>query len=150
MSKNNPANRNALDHAKQGVKQIGKTYKALYTSQGGIGGPKDNIKAIVTGRTSKHTPKIPAATRASAAAMGAASVTPLGPVAAFASGVRKSVVAKADAKAAAKAPKVTAPQKEIKLAIRKPAAAAPAAAKPPARPATPAPMNKPGAPRPKA
>jgi len=147
VSKNNPANRKVADHLKQGVKQIGKTYNALYKSQGGIGGPKDNIKAIVTGRTSKDMPKIPAGTRAAAAAMGAASVTPLGPVAAFASGVKKSVVAKADAKAAAKAPKVATPQKEIKLAIKKPA---PTGAKPPARPSTPAPTTKPGSQKPKA
>jgi|GEM_PF-2089144 len=145
MSRNTVPNRTAADHLKQGAKQIKTTYNALYKKTGGVGGPGQNLKAIVTGKTAPGMPKIPAGVRAKAAAMGAASVTPLGPVVAFAGGVAKSVKATAAAKAAAKGPKVApAPQKEIKLAIKKPAAA-PAKPAAPSRPTSPAPMSKPGA-----
>jgi hypothetical protein len=144
MSKHTIPNRTAADHLKQGVKQVKTTYNALYKKTGGVGGPAQNLKAIVKGKTGPGMPQIPAGVRAKAAAMGAASVTPIGPAVAFAAGVAKSVKATAAAKAAAKGPKAApAQQKEFKLALKKPAAPA---AKPaaPARPASPAPMNKPG------
>ena len=104
MSKNNPANRTVADHLKQGVKNIPKMYNTLYGSQGGMSGPKQMLKVAATGKTSSQLDtKVSAAKRAKIVGMGAASVTPLGPVAAFASGVAKSVkdMNKAKAKAAA-------------------------------------------------
>jgi len=100
----NPINRGVTDHIKEGLKNIPKTYNTLYNRPGmaeGVGGTvKTNLKVIATGKTSSTlTNKVAPERRAKLAAMGAASVTPLGPVAAFAAGVKKSVDAKADAKA---------------------------------------------------
>ncbi len=105
----NPANRNVGDHLKEGVKNIKTTYDALYNRKGvgeGVGGTvKNNIKVAATGKTGAGMPKASPATRAKVVGMGAASVTPLGPVAAFASGVAKSVKQTNAAKAAQNAPK---------------------------------------------
>lgn len=103
MSKN-PINRGVGDHLKAGLKNVSKTYNTLYNRSAmgeGVGGTvKTNLKIIATGKTSSTlTNKVAPERRAKLAAMGVASVTPLGPVAAFAAGVKKSVDAKADAKA---------------------------------------------------
>src|SRR5215813_4835764 len=105
MSKN-PANRTVAGHIKEGFKQIPKTYKGLYNQPGpkGIGGARtipNNVRVIATGKTSPGMPKKSAGLRAGLAAMGAASVTPAGPIAAFGIGINKSVKEKAAAKAAA-------------------------------------------------
>lgn len=125
MSKN-PANRNAADHLKQGVKNIKTTYDALYNRKGPGGGATtvpNNVKLIATGRTDAEMPKQSTKTRVGLAAMGAASVTPVGPVAAFAMGVKKSVndkekaVARQQANAVApanKQPANTGPKLKIK------------------------------------
>jgi hypothetical protein len=136
MSKNNPANRTVADHLKQGVKNIPKTYKTLYTDQSGMGGgPKMNLKVAATGKTASGLgTKASPGTRAKIVAMGTASVTPLGPVAAFASGVAKSVKETSKAKAKAAAP--AAAPKQI-VVNRKPGAPM-VGGKPPAAPATPA------------
>lgn len=78
-------------HIKEGLKAVKETYKGLYNSpsQGAKTGAS-NLKAIATGRTASGQ-AVPGATRAKVAAMGVASVTPVGPIAAFAAGVKKSV-----------------------------------------------------------
>jgi hypothetical protein len=109
MSKH-PINRTKLDHVKEGLKNIGGTYQTLYKRPAGPGGGKEtipsNLRVIAKGNTSPGMAKLPAATRAKVAVMGAASVTPAGPVAAFALGVKKSVKEKAAAKADARATQV--------------------------------------------
>lgn len=94
MSKN-PANRGVGDHLKEGGKNIKTAYQTLYNrkqmGEGVAGTVKNNLKIIATGKSASGMPKAPASQRARMTAMGAASVTPLGPVAAFASGVAKSV-----------------------------------------------------------
>lgn len=148
MSKN-PANRNAADHLKQGVKNIKTTYDALYNRKGPGGGATtvpNNVKLIATGRTDAGMPKQTAKTRVGLAAMGAASVTPVGPVAAFAMGVKKSVNDKdkavarqqANAAPATKQPAATGPKLKIK------ANAAPGTAQGNAAPATTAKAPAPG------
>lgn len=146
----NPANRNVGDHLKEGAKNIKTTYDALYNRKGvgeGVGGTvKNNIKVAATGKTGAGMPKASPATRAKVVGMGAASVTPLGPVAAFASGVAKSVKQTNAAKAAQNAPKpatnaaAAAPKTFLKLktpATPATGGAAPAAApKPRFTPAT--------------
>jgi hypothetical protein len=129
MSKN-PANRTVAGHIKEGFKQIPKTYKGLYNQPGPMGGAKtipNNVRVIATGKTSKNMPQKSAGLRAGLAAMGAASVTPAGPIAAFGIGVNKSVKEKAAAKAAANAaPAAPAPAPKLKLKPQ------PGAAHPPA------------------
>lgn len=129
MSKN-PANRSVAGHIKEGFKNIPKTYKALYnqpkTTNPGASGKgvgktiKDNVKYIVKGppKSITQTPQQKKNTnqlRTTTAVMGAASVTPVGPIAAFALGVKKSV---ADQKKAlgktTGAPKTTTPKLNIK------------------------------------
>jgi hypothetical protein len=142
------ANRGVGGHLKAGVQNIKKTYDTLYNRSGPGGGASTvptNLKIIATGKTSAKLGddhKVPAATRAKMVGMGAASVTPLGPVAAAISGVKKSVEAKAQAKANIAAAKNPAPAKPAPtLAIKKPAAPATPGAKPAApgaKPATPA------------
>ena len=121
MSKN-PANRTATDHIKEGLRNIPKTYDTLYNRPKGPGGGlqtvPQNLRVAATGKTGPGMPKQPAATRAKIVGMGAASVTPLGPVAAFASGVVNSVKSKNAAIAKAKAPK--APPAALKTAFKKP------------------------------
>src|SRR5262249_40931230 len=95
MSKN-PANRTVADHLKQGLKNVPGTYKALYNRPtkglgGGASTVPTNLRVIAKGNTAPGMAKLPASTRVKVVAMGAASVTPIGPVAAFASGVAKSV-----------------------------------------------------------
>ncbi len=107
MSKN-PINRTAVDHIKEGFKNIPKVYKALYNqpktdAKGapgkGVGATiKDNVKYVVQGPMKNRvmTPQQKTAdnkTRATVVGMGAASVTPVGPIAAFAVGVKKSIQA---------------------------------------------------------
>jgi hypothetical protein len=136
MSKN-PANRTIGDHIKEGVKQIPKTYKGLYNQPGPMGGAKtipNNVRVIATGKTAPGMPKKSAGLRAGLAAMGAASVTPAGPIAAFGMGINKSVKEKAAARAAANAaPAAPAPPK---LKLKNPPGAAPN--NPPAMPPLPA------------
>jgi hypothetical protein len=138
MSKQ-PINRKTADHLKEGVKNIKTSYEAMYTKTAGMGGPAANLKTIVTGKTGKGMEKKPAAMRAKAAAAGVLSVTPLGPVASFASGVAKSVQAKADAKVAkaAAAAAKNAPPGAPKTFLKIKPQSAPTAA--PARPTKPAP-----------
>jgi hypothetical protein len=156
MSKN-PANRTALDHVKQGLKQIPKTYAGLYNRPAGPGGGAStipsNLRVIVKGNTSPGMPKIPGATRAKVVAMGAASVTPAGPIAAFAIGVNKSKQAKATAKAniaAAKAARAAGPAaapaaKNIALKVKQPGGPAIPKGGMPPLPKTPgAPSPRPG------
>ncbi|MFA6044597.1 MAG: hypothetical protein WC718_06405 [Phycisphaerales bacterium] len=145
MSKN-PANRNVGDHLKEGVKNIKSTYNTLYNRSGpnqmaeGVGGTvKTNLKILATGKTAANMPKVPTATRAKLGVMGAASVTPLGPVAAFANGVAKSVKQTSAAIAKQNAPK-TAPGATPKLNIKSPGAPASSAS----APSAPASGAKPG------
>jgi len=88
MSKN-PANRGIGDHLKEGLKNIPTTYKALYTPSN----IKSNVQIIGTGKTSanKLDNKVPLEKRAKVVGMGAMSVTPVGPIAAFGLGVKKSI-----------------------------------------------------------
>lgn len=132
--------RTAGGHIKEGFKNVKATYNALYNKSGPSGGAKtgaNNFKAIATGRTAAGAP-IPAGARAKVAAMGAASVTPIGPIAAFAAGVKKSIKEKKDDKAMAA--QVKAIKKELRAdekASKPPKAAPFAAAKPGvARPGT--------------
>ena len=147
----NPANRTVAGHVKEGLKNIPKTYQGLYNRPGPMGGAKtvpQNVKLIATGKTSSAlNNKISAGNRAKLAALGAASVTPAGPVAAFAMGVNKSVKDKAAAKANAAAPKPAAappPKLKIKATAATPPKAPPAPAK---RGVVPAAPPKPGAPK---
>lgn len=97
MSKN-PANRGLGDHLKQGLKNVPKTYKALYNAKGmgPIQTAKHNVKLIVKGDVveNKEGQKISPGTRAKVAMMGAASITPVGPLAMIADGIKKSVTEK--------------------------------------------------------
>jgi hypothetical protein len=130
-----PENRNALDHIKAGVKNIPNTYNTLYNREmGGAKTAAQNVRIITKGNTGSGMPKIAPATRAKLAVMGAASVTPLGPVAAFASGVAKSVEKKAAAKAAATKP-APAPAAAPTLAKRPAQSPAKSPAKPASSPA---------------
>ncbi len=90
-----PVNRTVGGHIKEGFKNIKTTYKALYNNDapkdmgGGKNTAKTNVKAITTGKMGSRT--MTAGGRAGLAAIGVASVTPVGPIAAFALGVKKSV-----------------------------------------------------------
>ena len=124
MSKN-PANRTLAGHIKEGFKQIPKTYQGLYNQPGPMGGAKtipNNVRVIAKGNTAKGMPQKPASLRAGLAAMGAASVTPVGPIAAFGIGVSKSVKEKAAARANANAAPAT-PKPAPTLKIKNPTAA---------------------------
>lgn len=93
MSKQ-PQNRNLVDHLKEGVKNIPKTYKALYNQRGTgpLQSAKSNLKIIATGKMNdNNNNKVPALKRAKVAGMGALSVTPLGPIASVVDGISKSV-----------------------------------------------------------
>lgn len=89
---------------KAGFKNIPAMYKALYKAdprQKSIDTVKGNLRIIGTGKShpgaeNKHTP----GTRARIAVAGVTSVTPIGPITAFALGVQKSKNARAEAKAA--------------------------------------------------
>src|SRR5262245_18591118 len=96
-SPNSPANRGVGGHIKEGVKNIPKTYGALYNAKlgnaraGVAATVTSNVKTVVTGRPGAHVPPKSGAERAKIAAVGAASVTPLGPVVAVGLGIAKSV-----------------------------------------------------------
>lgn len=121
-NKNNPANRGIGGHIKEGLKNVPKMYNALYNAPavpGNKNSPKigvkstvaSNVRTVATGKSAPGLPsKAPAGQRVKIAAVGAASITPLGPLAAVGLGIKNSVKAKADAKAAIKAaaPKVAA------------------------------------------
>jgi hypothetical protein len=114
---NNPANRGVGGHIKEGLKNIPKMYGALYNAKGPGGGQlgvkntvAGNVKTVVTGKSSPGLPAKPGSQRAKIAAVGASSVTPLGPVVAVGLGIAKSVNDKKAAVAAQKpAPKAAAP-----------------------------------------
>jgi hypothetical protein len=149
MSKNNPANRSVGGHIKEGFKNIPTMYKGLYNRpMEGAKTVPTNLKIIATGKTSSMLDnKAPASTRAKLAAMGALSVTPAGPVAAFAMGVNKSVQQKAAAKAAARAAAVPKPPPappKLKLKTPAPTGAVPKAPVMAVKPGMP---PKPGAPK---
>lgn len=90
--------RTAAGHIKEGLKNIKATYKALYNRPGA--GPTSGSKTaatnlkIVAGKEVPGIPRQPAKVRAKLGALGAASVTPVGPIAAFAAGVKKSIAEK--------------------------------------------------------
>lgn len=85
MSKN-PGDRNVGGHIKEGLKNIGTTYKAL------VKNAPSNVKLIVKGKLNDNVDnKISPGSRAKIAGMGAMGVTPVGPIAAFGLGVKKSV-----------------------------------------------------------
>ncbi|MBI1189672.1 MAG: hypothetical protein GC200_03200 [Tepidisphaera sp.] len=95
MSKQ-PQDRGLGDHLKEGLKNIPKTYKALYNANhlGPVQTAKGNLKIITTGSMvsgSDGSNKVPALKRAKIAGMGALSVTPLGPIASVVDGISKSV-----------------------------------------------------------
>lgn len=104
---NNPANRGIGGHIKEGFKNVPKMYGALYNAKGpagaklGVGNTvAGNVKTVVTGKSSPGLPAKPGAQRAKIAAVGASSVTPLGPVVAVGLGIAKSVADKRAAVAA--------------------------------------------------
>lgn len=104
--------RTGAGHIKQGFKAVKETYKALYNNKtAGAKTGANNLKAVVTGRTADGK-VVPKAARAKVGALGAASVTPIGPIAAFAMGVKKSVKEAKDDRA--KAAVVKAMKKELK------------------------------------
>lgn len=90
--------RTAAGHIKEGLKNIKATYKALYNRPGA--GPTSGSKTaatnlkIMAGKEVPGVPRQPAKIRAKLGALGAASVTPVGPIAAFAAGVKKSIAEK--------------------------------------------------------
>lgn len=85
MSKN-PANRNVGGHIKEGLKNIGTSYKTMVTQA------PSNVKLMVKGKLNdKVDSKISPGSRAKILGMGALGVTPVGPIAAFGLGVKKSV-----------------------------------------------------------
>lgn len=87
MSKN-PANRGIGDHLKEGLKNIPKSYKTLYTPSNA----KEHVKIIAKGRIGDvDSDKVPLQKRAKLLGLGAMSVTPLGPIAAFGAGIKGSV-----------------------------------------------------------
>ena len=126
MSKS-PQNRNALGHVKEGLKNIPKVYKALYNApktdkpdapgKGLVRTVKDNVKFVAKGsphRIQTPTQKKETNTmRKNVVGMGIASVTPAGPIAAFAMGVKKSIAEKKSAKAPT--PTVTKPVPTLKI-----------------------------------
>jgi hypothetical protein len=94
-----PQDRGLGDHLKEGLKNIPKTYKALYNANhmGPLNTAKGNLKIITTGKVVSGTDgnnKVPALKRAKIAGMGALSVTPLGPIASVVDGISKSVTEK--------------------------------------------------------
>lgn len=115
-NKNNPANRGVGGHIKEGLKNIPKMYNALYNAPSVPGNKNSakigvkptvaaNVRTIATGKSVPGLPdKAPAGQRVKIAAVGAASITPLGPIAAVGLGIKNSVKAKAAAKAAAPKP----------------------------------------------
>jgi hypothetical protein len=130
MSKN-PVNRTVGGHIKEGLKNIPKVYKALYNAPTNMnkGAPgkglvttvKDNVKFIAKGPSKARAMSPQQKTQANnmrgnLVGMGVASVTPAGPIAAFALGVKKSIQDKKQAKAQVNAPKVgTKPTVALKL-----------------------------------
>jgi hypothetical protein len=97
------AHRGVGGHLKAGVQNIKNTYKALYNQGGPGGGIKTgatNLKIIATGKPGKSEfdTKFSPGTRAKIAVVGAASVTPLGPLVAIGMGIKKSVDDKKKAK----------------------------------------------------
>lgn len=94
MSKN-PANRGLGGHIKEGLKNIPKTYKALYNAKdmGPIQTAKHNVKLIVKGDVNeqKEGKKITVGQRVKVATMGALSITPAGPLAMLGDGIKKSI-----------------------------------------------------------
>jgi hypothetical protein len=124
-NKNNPANRGVGGHIKEGLKNVPKVYNALYNAKDARGAKLGvantvgaNVRTVVTGKSSAALPAKPGAQRAKIAAVGASSVTPLGPIVAVGMGIAKSV---ADKKAAIAKQNPTAPKGPAKVAT-KPAA----------------------------
>jgi hypothetical protein len=133
-NKNNPANRGVGGHIKEGLKNIPKVYDALYNAKDARGARLGvantvgaNARTVATGKSSPGLPAKPGAQRAKIAAVGASSITPLGPIVAAGMGIAKSV---ADKKAAVAAQKKTAPTSgPAKVATKAPLSASQQAAK---------------------
>jgi hypothetical protein len=118
MSKST-AKRGVGGHIKEGFKNIPKVYNVLYNapkttnvngpSKGVVKTVKDNVKFVAKGPSKNRTLTPEQRTQATKqrvgiVGMGVASVTPVGPVAAFALGVKKSIADKKNAKAQLNAP----------------------------------------------
>jgi hypothetical protein len=97
--------KNVAKDIKAGFKNIKTTYDTLYNRTGPGGGAKTvatNVKYIVKGSMAQKVgtnAKGDGGARAKLAAVGAASVTPIGPIVAFAAGVKKSADDRAKLKA---------------------------------------------------
>lgn len=94
---------------KAGFKNIPQMYKSLYKAGPTVSSKdtvKANIRTIVKGKPTSAAPaKQTPGTRARVAIAGVTSVTPIGPITAFALGVQKSKNDRAKAKARQQAPR---------------------------------------------